>query len=142
ATGVDAIAAARELEPIVIIPLTVLYVCVLVGLVSLALNIRLFLRAFRERARLKTRSQFSLQIPVEGESTESMDKPHSYGRVDDHRHLGLCKFSFWHISIICRPYKCRRANLGCNSNDHRSYAICWDSISANSARADGIDCKC
>lgn len=58
----------------------------LVGLVALALNTPLFLRAFRERRTRRTRSQFSHQIPLEGESTESMDKQDSWDLVDGNRH--------------------------------------------------------
>jgi hypothetical protein len=39
AAKVDLLAASRELEPIVIIPMMIFVVCVFVGLVSLALNI-------------------------------------------------------------------------------------------------------
>ena len=42
-----------DVRPIVVAPLLIAFMAILVALVALALNIPLFLRAFRERTRLK-----------------------------------------------------------------------------------------
>jgi len=73
AAGVN-ITAIRELQPIAVIPLLILYIlyaCAIVGLLSLVLNIRLFLRAFRERARLKKLGLSSLSKTLWKESRRS-----------------------------------------------------------------------